>query len=258
MSAVGNMKQIAGTNSNSITPITTIASVAALGIPDEGSIFYVSGVNAKDIAAGPNSFITVGENAKFAPGFASPDSSHIVNLVANCDRIETRIHTLAQQNGVIGVQGQRSGVRQAASGIAKEWDFRAEEAVLQETALAAAKLEEKIAELFGRYRKTTIDYTVTYPKQFSPSYSMDRVDELIKIIEEPSVPKALSDAAWQEITEELWNGDQDVIDAITAGIELEKKSRTQSINEGNQGPVGGMGEGMTSKGDMTNMGGGMQ
>jgi hypothetical protein len=43
MSAVGNMKMTAGAMSNSIDSITTIASVAALNIPDDGSTFYVSG-----------------------------------------------------------------------------------------------------------------------------------------------------------------------------------------------------------------------
>jgi hypothetical protein len=185
------------------------------------SIFYVSGYEGNNLVVSPTNFISVGDKAQFPPGFASPDAAHITNLVANCNRLQESIRALAQQNGVIGVVKE-------SSGIAKEWDFRAEEAVLQRTATEAARLEMRIAELFDLYRNTKSGYTVTYPKQFSPTYSKERVDQALRIVETGVPPQAVSDAAWQEVVNEFWIGDEDTREEVTEAMDMEDDSERQS------------------------------
>ena len=195
------------------------------------SILYVSGMNAANLTVGPTNALFLGDGAKFAPGFVSPDAQHINNLVKNCDRIEERIHSLAQQNGVIGVVSQTSGV-------SKEWDFRAEEGVLQETALAASNLEYAIADLFDLYRESVSGYEVTYPKQFTPSYSKDRVDQALRILDSIP-PDAIKSAAWDEVASEFWKGEPDVLEEIEAAEELAGENEAQSRAEDNVPPVDG-------------------
>jgi hypothetical protein len=186
------------------------------------SILYVSGVDTPSIVAGPTNFMSLGEDAKFPPGFASPDGSHLINLVNNCDRIENRIRTLAKQNGVIGVISQQSGV-------AKEWDFRAEEAVLQETATAAKNLENRIHELYDLYRERATDYTITYPKSFSPTYDQERIRQAIEINGEMP-PPSVKDELWKEIVSSFWRGNPDIIERLTDSIEIEMENRRQAIS----------------------------
>lgn len=43
MGVIANLKEMGGAADNGLTPIPTIASAAALAIPDDGSVFYISG-----------------------------------------------------------------------------------------------------------------------------------------------------------------------------------------------------------------------
>jgi len=177
------------------------------------SILYTSGVEVKSL--GHFNYINCGEEAAFPPGFASPDPTHHQNLTGSCKRLIDEIFTFAGQNGI-----KVAGKVIAESGISKEWDFRAEETLLKETATAAAALEVKVAELFGLYVNQTIDYEPGYPEHYSPTYTQDRVsDDLAAIDAMP--PKPIKTALWDDFVENHWKNEPEKAEEIKLAIEEE-------------------------------------
>lgn len=177
------------------------------------SILCLQGVG-DDIVIGPSNFISVPLDAKIAPMFVSPDSAHLVNLVANCAAARQDMYMIAEQNGVTGVKLE--------SGVSKEWDFRAHESVLKQTAAAAVELEEKICDLLGAYMGTEYDTDPQYPKQYSPSYSSERTKFALDAVDRVP-PAPVQKAFWEEIIKEYWHGDDDRIEIITEALNMEEE-----------------------------------
>jgi hypothetical protein len=195
---------------------------------------YAQGLNAKSLAAGTTTLWMLGENAKIPPGFASPDSNIFKNLVESARGDYDDFRAIAQQNGIIGV-------KDAKSGIAKEWDFRSEEALLKETARVAYSIEMKLAELFSDYIGESFTYTCNYSQQFSPSYGYDRMQMAFMGIDRMP-PKPISDALWEEFSEEYWKGNAEKIQQIkddfeSAKVDEEKSRQLQAAMLENQGAI---------------------
>ena len=171
------------------------------------SLLCLSGADSNTIQTiGAANFISVSNDSKFPPSYASPDAAHLVNLVKNCDRLEEKIYKYAQQKGVIAV-------RKESSGISKEWDFRAEEAVLKATAKAAANLETWIADTFQLYTKETFDYNVVYTENFQPNFKQEQVKEGLTIID-MNPPASLAARIWKRIAIVLFGRDEDTKDTL--------------------------------------------
>lgn len=169
----------------------------------------------QDVVIGPNNYITIPMDAKIAPMYISPDAAHLVNLVNNCNKAKEDMYQIAEQNGVKGVQA-------SASGVSKEWDFRAHEAVLKRTAYAATRLEEKIFEMLGLYMGLDMDTTTVYPLQFSPTWTTDRLKIVLDTIDRVP-PPAVANALWAEFVSEYWRGDNEKIEEVIEELEAEKK-----------------------------------
>jgi hypothetical protein len=164
------------------------------------SIFYVSG-RISTSTIGHANVIEVPLDAKFPPGYTSPNPSMMDGLVKNSDRLIEAVYRNAKQKGVIVVVEQ--------SGIAKQWDFRGEEAVLKRTATAGQKLEMTIANLFMRYTKTNFEFVVVYPKEYSPSYQQDMIASTLDIMREMP-PKALANKLWSRLGSQLFPEDEEL------------------------------------------------
>ena len=180
------------------------------------SIFYVSGRISID-TMGHSNVIEVPLDAKFPPGYCSPNAEMMKGLVSNSDRLIEAIYRNARQKGVIALVEQ--------SGIAKQWDFRGEESVLKRTASAAKGLEEKIAFLFGKYVKSIITFTVEYPKNFSPSFQKDMVSETLEIIKEQP-PEPLAKRLWMRLAKQIFGEDKQTGDTLIAELEAENGAGT--------------------------------
>jgi hypothetical protein len=178
------------------------------------SIFYVSGrINSGSL--GHANVIEVPLDAKFPPGYASPDAAMMAGLVKNCDRLTESIYKVARQKGVVALVEQ--------SGIAKEWDFRGEESTLKRTATAAHGLEVKIAELFGLYTHTVFEFTSTYPDHFSPTFEKDLVAETLDILKEMP-PKPLERRLWLRLAKQIFGEDKQSGDTLIQEMENEPVS----------------------------------
>jgi len=179
------------------------------------SIFYTVGLNVKDIKSGVFNFLNLPSDTKTVPGFASPDSAHIVNLFRGEEIIREDIYRIAEQNGVIGIKAQTSG-------ISKEWDFRAQESVLKTTATAAARFEKNIVDIFGKYIGTTIEYNPEYPMQYSPTYEQDRIDQIMIALDKIP-PQIITEYLWREYAEIYWKNKPEIIDAVDAALESNRQ-----------------------------------
>ena len=153
---------------NKESQVTTLEQFQAF------SLLVTSDFDASSLTIGPTTFLNCGSNAKFAPQYISPNTANITTLVANCERLKEEIYKQAGQQGVIGIKSEQSG-------LAKEWDFRAEESVLRKTATVAEKTEWKISELFSAYSGQDAALTLVYPSRFSPTYDSVRINDSLKI-----------------------------------------------------------------------------
>lgn len=177
-------------------------------------ILYVSGLESDELTLGHSNFLSVNNESKFPPGFASPNPAHHANLLKSCERMAEDIISLAGQQGVV------IGIQQAKSGIAKEWDFRAQEAVLRKTSQAAEALEMDICNLFKLYTKTSFDYTADYPDRFAPKKDEDTVTQDLAIINGIiPPPKPLLDRLWKEIAVLVIGSDTDTGDTLIAELD---------------------------------------
>lgn len=177
------------------------------------SILCTSDYDQTSLSAGPTTFLNCGPNSKFPPQYASPNTDNIRVMVANCERLKEEIYKQAGQKGVIGIKTETSGV-------AKEWDFRAEEAVLKKTAKVSEETEEAIADLFAQYIGRDVGLEVVYPNSFSPTFETQRIDNSIKILRE-TPPEEIVSELWNEIVVAFWSHDKEkarfIIDEIEAG-----------------------------------------
>jgi hypothetical protein len=113
-------------------------------------------------------------SASFAPGFISPNPAILTGLVSDMKDMVDQLYKLAEQNGVIGV-------KEAKSGIAKQWDFIALEGVLKKTSAIAKVAEHQIAMLFQAYTAESFEVVSEYPWEFGPISVGDEVDTFDKI-----------------------------------------------------------------------------
>jgi hypothetical protein len=192
-----------------------------------------------DVVLGPNNYISVPMDAKIPPGYISPDSAHLVNLVANCDKAREDLYRIAEQNGVVAV-------KTAESGIAKEWDFRAHEAVLRQTAQAAERVDYATVELFSRYMGGAIAYEVTYPHEYAPSASTNRIDLILRSMQE-APPSEIALALWKEYVAEFWRDNEERRDEVLEIITTAAEMRSERDGNGEPRPTPGanVDDGMT-------------
>jgi hypothetical protein len=182
----------------------------------------------QDVVVGPNNYITIPMDAKIAPMYISPEAAHLVNLVNNCNKAKEDMYQIAEQNGVKGVTAM-------ASGVSKEWDFRAHEAVLKRTAYAAKNLEGKIFDLLGLYMRLDMATTTVYPLQFSPTWTTDRLKVVLDTIDRVP-PPAVANALWSEFVSEYWRGDNELIDEIQGELEKQKVEDSKRADGGELKP----------------------
>lgn len=199
------------------------------------SILVTSGLGAGAKSLGPATFLDCGTDSKWPPQYIAPSQEGIKTLVDNCERLKGEIKDEAKQAGVVGVVESKSG-------IAKEWDFRAEEQVLKETSECGEETEEDLAVLFGLYIGSDIPYDVEYPHSFSPTADNDDITTALLILKE-FPPESVKKLLWLDIAERRWKNDpeklQEIKDALEADLieatEIKKMQLSESMTLTNQG-----------------------
>ncbi|MBE3141234.1 MAG: hypothetical protein IMZ53_11730 [Thermoplasmata archaeon] len=167
--------------------------------------------------AGATNFIDCGPDSKWPPLYVAPPQDGLRTVVSNCERLKEEIKNEAKQSGVIGI-------KEAKSGLAKEWDFRAEETVLRDTAQAAMELEMKIIAIVEKYMKTSFGYTVRYETNYSPNADAIRSDRMMAIIDKV-MSGPLNEAAQKEIVKIEWKSDPDEVEEIIAEMETDQDEK---------------------------------
>jgi hypothetical protein len=177
------------------------------------SIFFCQGVPPSDLVISNNTYINLPDSATISPGYASPDWNIIAGLVANQEQNRKDLFTIAEQNGVVGVQS-------ASSGVAMAWDFAAHENILRQTSSLAMQLENFVAKMFMRYTNDAFVYTVEYPMDFAPMGLDNEVGRLDKVLRMPGLNPLLIAAIQEKLTRLLLREeDPDTIKRIVDAIE---------------------------------------
>ena len=175
------------------------------------AILCTSGMGTSAKSIGPATFLDSGTDSKYPPQYVSPSQDGIKTLIDNCERLKREIKDEAKQSGVIGVI-------EAKSGIAKEWDFRAEEQILKATAEAGEETEEKIAKIFGLYIGSEIPYEVEYQHSFDPAADDNDIASALLILKEMP-PAEIVKNLWLDIAARRWKNNPEKLEAIKAALE---------------------------------------
>lgn len=127
------------------------------------AVFYVQTDDKIETSTtGTKNLWTIPIDTSIPPGFASPDPAILTGLVENGEKLRESMFAIAGQHGV-------TGVADSASGIAKQWDFKAHESVLQTTGKMAETLETRVMDIFKLYTGEDFEYLVHYKDEFQPS-----------------------------------------------------------------------------------------
>ena len=169
-----------------------------------------AGGSSNGLIAGPNNYLDIPMDAKLPPSFIGPDPAHFNNMRDYADKMVDEIFDLAHQNGVIGIRAE-------ASGIAKEWDFRAEENILRQTALAGQSVEDKMAALFEAYTGQSVDYTANYPMEYGPGWESRRMADIMAAMDKMP-PPAVQNELWKEFVTLFWKSDEEKAQFIAGAM----------------------------------------
>jgi hypothetical protein len=135
------------------------------------AIKYMQADPSASVSVGANTMLFVPPTATIAPGQIAADMGGHDALLKYLADLRDDFFRIAKQNGVVGVETSESG-------IAKEWDFRAEESLLKGTVQACMHAEMKIADLFKLYTNEQFIYNAQYPHTFAPASTMDELKVL--------------------------------------------------------------------------------
>ncbi len=190
-------------------------------------------MEGQQIAMSVNNAIEVPNDAKHAPAFIAPPTDCLDVLLKAADRLEDKIYKAANQ---LGVSGTRAKTTAAVSGVSKEWDFQASNALLTKTALSAGKLEAWCAKTFQDYTHTTFDYEVDFGTEFIEAYSNQRLEQAVGLLQEmpPDVGKK---ELWKEIFFVFFSDDAEKAQEICDQIDRDyaQNIKDQSVLGGGTG-----------------------
>lgn len=147
------------------------------------SVFYSPSSEPGNMNIGAHNVLYPPIDAPFPPGFASPDVGILKGLMENAVQLRDDLFAMANQKGVIGV-------RSAKSGLALEWEFKAEELILQHVSQFSEVMEDKVMELFALWTGDDFVYNAQYPNTFKPSSNVQDVDLVDKALIMGLPPKA--------------------------------------------------------------------
>jgi hypothetical protein len=182
------------------------------------SNFYIQGDPNGNITLGPHNVIFIPMDATIPPGFASPDTAILTNLVLNAEKLRESLFLQAEQAGVVGV-------KPAESGIAAQWHFWAVESQLKKTSKLATNTEMDIAELFKEYTQTDFEYVVQYPDEFQPG-DVGSLINTYKTIIDMGAPEVIKEKIFEKTARIIFSDEEaEEVDAIVEEIKNEYKKK---------------------------------
>jgi len=192
------------------------------------SVFYLQSDQTGNITLGNKNVLYLPIGSTIPPGFASPDAAILKGLSDSGEKLREDLFRIAQQNGV-------SGVQQGTSGIALQWYFFAEEAVLEKTSSLAEDFEEASGSMFCLYTKQPLELEVEYKDDFQPQDVTNQLANLDKamLMDLPPLSKGLLK---QKVVKLLFSDEdeetmKEVIDEIKLATEDEQLSGATETDE---------------------------
>lgn len=110
-----------------------------------------------------------------APAYISPSSAPAEMLMNEINMLIQEIYRMANLSSVTGVKTE-------ISGAAKEWDFESTNTTLSEFAKNIEQAEIKIANIFGQYVGSDLEFTSKYSNDFGIVDTSAKLDEITKAL----------------------------------------------------------------------------
>lgn len=138
------------------------------------SLFLYPSTQPVDLTIGVNNAIGFdGEKSHFAPSFVAPSSEPANMIMAKIDMLIAEMYRMAGASNV-------TGVKEALSGKAKQWDYESLNNTLSDFAYQCQYAETDIVKLYGLWTNQVINYSVTYPTDFAITDVTAELDNALK------------------------------------------------------------------------------
>lgn len=111
------------------------------------------------LAVGTNNALGFDGSLSHAPEFIAPPADPAATMQKQIDNLIQEIYRMAALSFV-------TGTKEAASGVAKGWDYETTNRILADFAANSEHVEIRIAALFALWTNTSLEYSCKYPDDF--------------------------------------------------------------------------------------------
>jgi len=170
------------------------------------AVLYVQTENVGNITLGVHNALIIPMGANIEPGYASPPPEILTMLRKGNEELRDDLFRIAGQRGVIGIQ-------EAKSGVAMQWEFRAEEHVSQMVSQRAKAAEMAVFALFEEYAMEGAELESTYPTEFAPRDEINELDQVERVLDMGMPTKASVLLKKKAFTAVTVKEDQEDVDA---------------------------------------------
>lgn len=140
-------------------------------------ILFVHGIKATSIGISSHSVLQAPDatNSVTPPQWIEPNPALYADARDDANSLVETIFQLFGQSGI-------TGVKEAKSGVALEWEFKAQESKLKDTSMLTQRLDDWIQETYSKYTGDSIKGQARFPLDFQPSNVSGMVQDIDKFI----------------------------------------------------------------------------
>lgn len=196
------------------------------------SLLIYPSKDPKDLTIGTNNALGFdGTAVRHPPAFIAPPADPATLIMTQIDRLIKEIYRMASLSHATGVQ-------EAKSGVARQWDFQMTNQALADFAKNCEEAEMKLLRLFGRYVREDQGYRASYSSDYSIRETVEYLDNAARALEMDL--GALFDSAVKEQVAAVMLQDLPTVDydGITAQIRDAAGDRTRADYVHNDGSAG--------------------
>lgn len=178
-----------------------------------------------ELTIGTENALTYPDGAN-PPAFITPPATPAQLIQEQINQLVSEIYRMANLSTI-------TGVRQAASGIAKAWDFQRANQALVDYAYMCQRAEMRLVEVYQAWTGERLDYRCEYPRDFAIADITDELDDAQRMFDLSLKSATLTvETVKRLLSVYLPNIDDDTYDQIIREIEKAADDKVQDMEYG--------------------------
>lgn len=165
-------------------------------------MLFVQGIKATSLGIGTHSVLNIPDATETVtpPQWVEPNPQLYADARADAKALEETIFQMFGQSGIVGVQSSKSGV-------ALEWEFRAQESKLKATSSLAQRMDDWIQKVYSLYTLDNIDGGSRFPIDFQPNSVSSLITDADKFLLMNSQNEAMNESIILDVFKAFKSGD---------------------------------------------------